>query len=76
VHTVIRQTLDPSLQGTLQHRWKRNKTNVKSEANWSILHHDFAPGFEDIFEQGVQEGWYDVDNTLEKSVHFLFASSS
>jgi hypothetical protein len=53
VQTLLRHQLDPTLIGTLQHRWKRNKANVKSEANWSVLRCDFSPGFEDLFEQGT-----------------------
>jgi len=26
----------------------------------------FTPGFETLLEQGVQRGWYDVDNTLQQ----------
>ena len=66
MQTVIRHRLDPSLAGTLQHRWKRTKTNVKSEANWSVFRRDFAPGFEDLFESGVVNGWYNVDIHIEK----------
>jgi len=56
------------LSGTLQHRWKRKKNNVKSEANWSVFRRDFAPGFEDLFESGVNQGWYHVDKPLENLV--------
>ena len=66
IQTHARHELDPSLEGTLQHRWKRNKMNVKSEANWSVFRRDFAPGYEDLFESGVIAGYYDVDNVLEK----------
>ena len=69
VQTRARHELDPSLAGTLQHRWKREKNNVKSEANWSVFRRDFAPGFEDLFESGVNQGWYDVDKPLEKYVN-------
>lgn len=65
-HTLARHELDPTLVGTLQHRWKRHKLNIKSEANWSVLRRDFAPGYEDLFESGVVEGWYDIDKPLEK----------
>ncbi|KAF9477993.1 hypothetical protein BDN70DRAFT_74912 [Pholiota conissans] len=60
VQTVIRQTLDPSLKGTLQHHWMRKKNNVKYEANWSVFRRDFAPGYEDLFESGVVARYYDV----------------
>jgi hypothetical protein len=53
------------LAGTLQHRWKRKKNNVKYEANWSVFRREFAPGF-DLFESGVDQGWYSVDKPLEK----------
>ena len=66
VHTLARHDLDPTLAGTLQHRWKRKKNNVKSEANWAVFRRDFAPGFEDLFESGVNQGWYNVDKPLEK----------
>jgi hypothetical protein len=66
IQTHARHELDPSLAGTLQHCWKRNKMNIKSEANWSVFRRDFAPGFEDLFESGVNAGYYDVDNVLEK----------
>jgi hypothetical protein len=49
VQTLLRHQLNPTLVGSLQHRWKQNKANVKSEANWSVFRRDFAPGFEDLF---------------------------
>jgi hypothetical protein len=66
--TLIRQRLDPMLQGTLQHRWMRKTHNIKSEANWSVFRRDFTPGFEDILDYGVNNGWYNINNTLEKYV--------
>ncbi|KAI0054561.1 hypothetical protein BV25DRAFT_1922583 [Artomyces pyxidatus] len=65
-HTTIRQRLDPSLAGTLQHRWMREHQNIKPEIHWSILRKDWAPGFEDILEQGVENGWYDINILMEK----------
>jgi hypothetical protein len=64
-HTIIRHQLDPSLSDTLQHRWMRKTKNIKSEVNWSNFRRDFAPGFEDMLEQGVNNGWYDVHNPTE-----------
>ncbi|KAF8164944.1 hypothetical protein B0H34DRAFT_793384 [Crassisporium funariophilum] len=46
----------------------RKTTNVKSEGNWSIFRHDFAPGFEQLFDYGVNHGLYDVGDPLEKLV--------
>jgi hypothetical protein len=70
IQTHARHELDPSLAGTLQHCWKRNKMNVKSEANWSVFRRDFAPGYEDLFESGVNAGYYNVDDVLEKWVSY------
>ncbi|KAJ4475485.1 hypothetical protein J3R30DRAFT_3671283 [Lentinula aciculospora] len=68
MHTEICQTLDPQLQGTLQHRFMRTKKNIKSEINWSIYQRDFSPGFEDLFNEGLISGLYDPDVDLERLV--------
>ncbi|KAM6501138.1 hypothetical protein JOM56_004152 [Amanita muscaria] len=60
-HTLAHHELDPTLVGTLQHRWKHKTHNVKSEANWSVLRRTFSPGFQDMLEEGVKNGLYDVD---------------
>ena len=65
-HTVMRHRLDPSLAGTLQHRFAPGHNNILSEIKWSVFNHDFSPGFEDILEQGMQSGWYDVNDALKK----------
>jgi hypothetical protein len=52
--------------GTLQHRFATGHNNILSEIKWSIFQKDFSPGFEDILEYGVNSGWYDVNNVLEK----------
>ncbi|KAF8492109.1 hypothetical protein JB92DRAFT_3147563 [Gautieria morchelliformis] len=64
-HTTLRHMLDPSLEGTRQHRWMRKHNNVKPEISWSQLRRRFTPGFEDLLEQGVQSGLYDPDNRLD-----------
>jgi hypothetical protein len=64
-HTMLRHYHDPSLVGTLQHRWMRHKSNVKPEIGWSQLRRRFTPGFEDILDLGVENGWYDPDDYLE-----------
>jgi hypothetical protein len=68
VHTMLRQLYDPSLQGTLQHRWMRTKKNVMPEIAWSQLRHRFAPGYETLFDEGIESGWYDSDNVLQVMV--------
>jgi hypothetical protein len=64
-HTMLCQMYDPALQGTLQHRWMRTKKNVKPEITWSQLRRRFTPGFETLLDEGVENGWYDSDNTLQ-----------
>ncbi|KAE9393107.1 hypothetical protein BT96DRAFT_999737 [Gymnopus androsaceus JB14] len=54
--TMGRQCLDSSLLGTLQHVFKHRKTNVKSEGNWSVFRRDFVPGYENVFQEGVNLG--------------------
>jgi len=61
----MRHRLDPSLANTLQHRFARGHNNILSEIKWSVFRRDFSPGFEDMLEQGVQSGWYDVNDALE-----------
>ncbi|KAJ7769107.1 hypothetical protein DFH07DRAFT_866763 [Mycena maculata] len=68
VQTIMRQRLDPNLAGTLQHKWMTEKNNVKNEGNWSVMRADLSPGLEDLFEFGLQNGWYDVGNPLENLV--------
>jgi hypothetical protein len=68
VQTLIRQTLDPTLNGTLQHCFTIGHNNILSEAKWSVFRRDFAPGFEDILELRVMQGWYNPDDYLEKYV--------
>ena len=66
VHTLIRHTLDPSLRRTRQHRFMRKHNNVKPESTWSLLRRDFTPGFQNIFDEGINQGFYDVNDPLEK----------
>jgi len=63
--TMLHQWHDPALAGTLQHRWMRSKKNIKPEIMWSQLRQRFTPGFEALLEEGVQCGWYDMNNILQ-----------
>ena len=49
-HSFIRHALDPSLAGSIQHRWQREKKNIPPEIFWSGFHARFAPGYENILE--------------------------
>ncbi|KAG1736064.1 hypothetical protein EDD22DRAFT_852297 [Suillus occidentalis] len=72
-HTMLRQMYDPALQGTLQHRWMRTKKNVKPEITWSQLRRWFTPGFETRLDEGVENSWYDSNNTLQVMIfHWIF----
>ncbi|KZT56061.1 hypothetical protein CALCODRAFT_413280, partial [Calocera cornea HHB12733] len=69
-HTAMRHYHDPSLHGTLQHRWMRHKKNIKPEISWSQMRRRFTPGFEDKLDEGVNEGWYDPDQPLHLLVFY------
>ncbi|KAG1883822.1 hypothetical protein F4604DRAFT_1515040, partial [Suillus subluteus] len=66
--TMMRHRLDPNLNGTLQHRWMWKHQNIKPEILWSVLRKDFTPGFENILEEGVVKGLYDIHNTLQNYI--------
>ncbi|KAJ6568517.1 hypothetical protein B0H19DRAFT_939041 [Mycena capillaripes] len=67
-HTLLRLWHDPSLNGTLQHRWMKEKKNVMPEIGWSQLRHRWTPGFEDILEIETNNGWYDPSILLQACV--------
>ncbi|GJE88520.1 hypothetical protein PsYK624_046030 [Phanerochaete sordida] len=72
-HTSIRQHLDPSLRGTLQHKWMNKHNNIKPEIAWKQFRVRFAPGFELLFDEGLDKGWYDPGNTLQRLVFRFLA---
>ena len=63
--TLLWQMHDLMLEGFVQHRWMHTKKNIKPEITWSQLRRRFCPGFEAFLETGLDEGWYDPDNTLQ-----------
>ncbi|KAG6908222.1 hypothetical protein DXG01_005694 [Tephrocybe rancida] len=67
-HTLLRHWHDPSLTGTLQHWWMREKKNIKPEISWSQMRCRFTPGFKDLLDFGVNQGWYSPENYLEAMV--------
>lgn len=71
-HTLIRHQLDPSLIGTLQHRWCVEKANIKPESTWSQLRRQFTPGFENQLDFGYNNGLYNPDDPLEKLSNVSF----
>ncbi|KIY62217.1 hypothetical protein CYLTODRAFT_459176 [Cylindrobasidium torrendii FP15055 ss-10] len=69
-HSYIRQCLDPDLEGTLQHRWRREKKNIPPEVVWSGLRRRFTPGFEDILSSPdrISNIRYDRFDPLQYSI--------
>lgn len=72
-HTALRHTLDPSLVGTIQHRWMREGMNVKPEIKWSVFRRQFAPGFEALLDDGLTLGWYMPEDKLHLYVLYEVA---
>lgn len=66
-HTVLRHLYDPSLSGSLQHKWMHRKgANIKPEIFWSELRRRWTPEFEKLLDYGVQEGLYDPEDYIER----------
>ncbi|CAK5280870.1 unnamed protein product [Mycena citricolor] len=38
------------------------------EITWSMMRHQFTPGFENILDEGVNNSWYDTSNLLQALV--------
>ncbi len=68
--TEMRHTLDPTLLGTLQHKFVAKTFNIKSEALWSQIRRQFTPEFESKMEYGIVQGYYDPRNNLQR---YIFA---
>ncbi|KAF6745208.1 hypothetical protein DFP72DRAFT_824746, partial [Ephemerocybe angulata] len=64
-HSFIRQYLDPALGEFIQHIYKRGHNNVKAEIEWSQLRRRWSPGFENILEYGLENGWFDPANPVQ-----------
>ncbi|CAK5264132.1 unnamed protein product [Mycena citricolor] len=67
-HTTLCHLHDPDLAGTSQHRYMREKKNVMPEITWSMMRRRFTPGFEDILDTGVDNGWYDPGIVLKSLI--------
>ncbi|KAF8256598.1 hypothetical protein EI94DRAFT_1710840 [Lactarius quietus] len=52
--TALHHSVEPSLNGTIQHRWFRKHGNIKPEIHWSKL-----------LDRGVDEGYYDIGDPLK-----------
>ena len=69
MHTLVRHKLNPSLCDTLQHHFCPDKKNTKAEIGWSQFRAQWAPGFKDLFDIGINSGFYMPSDALEKYVH-------
>ncbi|OSC99554.1 hypothetical protein PYCCODRAFT_1372866 [Trametes coccinea BRFM310] len=70
-HTVLRHRYDPSLSGTLQHKWMHRKgANIKPEIFWSELRKRWTPQFEKLLDYGVHEGLLDPEDYVERMLFF------
>jgi hypothetical protein len=65
-HTHIRQALDPRLSGSIQHNWKSGHTNIKPEQMWWRFRQTWAPGYEDLLQEGLIKQWYNDINIGDK----------
>ncbi|KZT31725.1 hypothetical protein SISSUDRAFT_1038243 [Sistotremastrum suecicum HHB10207 ss-3] len=63
--TFIRQQQDPSLVGSLQHKWMRKHQNVKPEIFWSNLSRRWSPGFQAEFDRGTHEELYNWNDPVQ-----------
>ncbi|KAH9046216.1 hypothetical protein EDB84DRAFT_1586945 [Lactarius hengduanensis] len=71
--TALRHHMEPSLDGSIQHRWYRKHGNIKPEIHWSVFRRDWAVGFQKLLDRGVDEKYYDIGDPLECLVfRFVF----
>ena len=71
--TSMRQAMDPSLRGTLQHLWMHGHTNVKPEIAWRQFRHLVAEGLEKLsairYTYGQRhKGWYPILQVYDDSL--------
>ena len=66
--TALRHCMEPSLNGSIQHRWYRKHGNIKPEIHWSVFRRDWAVGFQALLDRGVDEGYYDIGDPLDRYV--------
>ncbi|EGO21333.1 hypothetical protein SERLADRAFT_410757 [Serpula lacrymans var. lacrymans S7.9] len=72
-HTLLRHLQDPSLEHTLQHKFKGLHRNIKPEIFWNQLRRQWSPGFEHPLNYGLNEGLYNPDDPLQwLTFHYIF----
>jgi hypothetical protein len=69
--TALRHCVEPSLNGSIQHRWFRKHGNIKPEIHWSVFRRDWSVGFQALLDRGVDEGYYDIGDPLDLYVQIF-----
>jgi hypothetical protein len=64
--THIHHALDPSLSGSIQHKWKHGHSNVKPEQMWWRFRRTWVPGYEALLEKGIEQSWFDSVNIADR----------
>ncbi|KAG9077162.1 hypothetical protein FS749_010976, partial [Ceratobasidium sp. UAMH 11750] len=63
--STLRQMQDPSLRGTMQHKWQRKHSNIKPEIWWSQFRKRYAPELKALMQVGLDNEWYNPHITIE-----------
>lgn len=63
--STLRQLIDPSLEGTMQHKWMQKHSNIKPEIQWSQFRARAAHEIEPLMEEGLEKEWYNPRIYLE-----------
>lgn len=67
--STLRQMLDPSLAGSMQHKWMRRHSNIKPEILWSQFRARAAPQLESRMQEGIDKDWYNPHHNIEMFVN-------
>lgn len=73
--STLCQMLDPSLEGTMQHRWMRKHSNIKPEIHWSQFRAWSAHEIEPLMEEGLEKEWYNPHVYIEMCVSLAPATT-
>ncbi|KAG9124323.1 hypothetical protein FRC07_012033 [Ceratobasidium sp. 392] len=71
--STLRQMLDPSLVGTMQHIHSRKHGNIKPEILWRLFRERYAADLERLYSEGLEKGIFNPDINIENLVfRFIF----
>ncbi|KAG8796608.1 hypothetical protein FRC12_016595 [Ceratobasidium sp. 428] len=63
---MLRQMLDPGLEGTMQHIHSQKHSNIKPAMLWGLLCKQFAPGLEKLLTEGLETQIFNPDVNVQK----------